>query len=525
MIQEGPFATVSKTWTSITDGVPQWIVVKSATTLRKFTKEPHDIVKELRLLSSMTHANIAFVIGSFLDDEQNMLNIYMPYFAMSLSSLLASPYLSPHPFPPLTLHAPNTDTDAATHDEQFNIIARSIMIQTLAALAFLHSEQRRIGHRDIKPENIMLATDGCVKLIDFGVSWNETELDLEKNHDLWPEYKGKLYFEVSTRFFGNDTRNRAYRAPELLFGSRNYDHCAIDLWSVGATFAEFFTPLRLVSDDEDDGDDDDDTDPDAEGEPEHVPLEPFIVPKYLRIGYPGAQWKRNTLFNGERGEIGLAWSIFKIFGTPTEANWPDFEELPGATSVVFNVVPAVPLRPLFPNLPPSSLSPMLESFNPNPNLSLSPSPSCSISLSSPDADFASPPPFLTSPLGPSSASSSSLPPAPLSLAPSDLSPSPSPSLLTNQKPPTPLSPIIDLLSRFLTYPPAARLSAEDAMRHPWFTAPGAVLLLPPGYSLQWNMPLGRSGERERDEKVERYEWRGRALEEWLNSVLGGKSLS
>lgn len=81
-------------------------------------------------------------------------------------------------------------------------------------------------------------------------------------------------------------------------------------------------PLRLVSDDEDDGDDDDDIDPDSDGEPEHIPLVPFIVPRYLRIGYPGAQWKRDTLFNGERGEIGLAWSIFKIFGTPTEENWP-----------------------------------------------------------------------------------------------------------------------------------------------------------------------------------------------------------
>lgn len=56
--------------------------------------------------------------------------------------------------------------------------------------------------------------------------------------------------------------------------------------------------------------------------PEDVPLVPFIVPKYLRIGYPGAQWNRDSLFNGERGEIGLAWSIFKIFGTPNPNNWP-----------------------------------------------------------------------------------------------------------------------------------------------------------------------------------------------------------
>jgi len=35
----------------------------------------------------------------------------------------------------------------------------------------------------------------------------------------------------------------------------------------------------------------------------------------------------------------------------------EFEELPGASSVVFNVVPSVPLLPLLPNLPPSSIHP------------------------------------------------------------------------------------------------------------------------------------------------------------------------
>jgi len=252
---------------------------------------------------------IVFSMGSFRDEEQNLLSIYMPYLPLSLSSILASPYFSPHAFPPST-DVPE-ELASRLRQNQFITIAKGIMIQTLDALAFLHDEQRRIGHRDIKPENIMLTKEGCVKLIDFGVSWKENEPDLEKNDDLWPEYRGKLYFEVSTR---------AYRAPELLFGTRHYDQCAVDLWSIGATFAEFFTALRLESGDEDDGDDDDDTEPDVD--PAGVPLAPFIVPKYLRIGYPGAQWKRDTLFNGERGEIGLAWSIFKIFGTPTEDNWP-----------------------------------------------------------------------------------------------------------------------------------------------------------------------------------------------------------
>ena len=102
-----------------------------------------------------------------------------------------------------------------------------------------------------------------------------------------------------------------------MFGTRTYDPLAIDLWSLGATFAQFFTALRLCSDDDDDDDDDNEIDTDID-----APLTPFIVPKHLRIGNPCTRWTRDSLFNAEKGEIGLAWSIFKIFGTPTPATWP-----------------------------------------------------------------------------------------------------------------------------------------------------------------------------------------------------------
>ncbi len=88
-----------------------------------------------------------------------------------------------------------------------------------------------------------------------------------------------------------------YRAPELLFGARTYDPYAVDMWSLGCTFAEFFTPL-LPEDDEDE-----DYYP-----PELCDANPTLV--------------RKALFDGTRGEIGLAWSIFKILGTPTEDSWP-----------------------------------------------------------------------------------------------------------------------------------------------------------------------------------------------------------
>lgn len=108
-----------------------------------------------------------------------------------------------------------------------------------------------------------------------------------------------------------------YRAPELLFGARDYDPLAVDLWSLGATLAEIFTSLRLI-DRWGDSDSDNETDSDS------ATPQPFIIPTNLKshIWLPDDKWSRDALFDASRGAIGLAWSIFKIRGTPNSQNWP-----------------------------------------------------------------------------------------------------------------------------------------------------------------------------------------------------------
>ncbi|KAF5389566.1 hypothetical protein D9757_004124 [Collybiopsis confluens] len=339
IIAEGLASTVSKTLASIDGGEPQILAVKTSTTIKKWAKEPHDIIKECRVLKRLSHQNarnflcsgrVYYVLSFFfflsqiiavydtgLDVAQATMNIWMPFVPHSLTDLLNSPAFVPR-------------LDSA----KFLFLTRSIITQILSAIDYLHT--RSIAHRDIKPANILLTHSGRVTLIDFGIAWDGSEEGLSHpQDDLWPEVAGRMYFEVSTGYvfrfkvFGeiNTLARSPYRAPELLFGTRSYDPCAVDLWSIGTLFAEFFTEL--------------------------VPLSPSSL---------SCAHYRESLFDASRGEIGLLWSIFKVLGTAREPSneaeadttwaWPGFNDLPDAQKVEFTKVDGTGLdERLFPNLP------------------------------------------------------------------------------------------------------------------------------------------------------------------------------
>ena len=214
---------------------------------------------------------------------------------------------------------------------------------------------------------------------------------------------------------------RPYRAPELLFGVRTYDATAIDLWALGATFAEFFTTLhchRALADDFDDFDDDD-ADSSERGDPTKAYLFDELPGPWAR-----SEWERYSLFDGSRGDIGLAWSIFRTRGSPTPENWPvrfvfhpssrrphlifdqTFTDLPDANKINFIDSPGVHLSTLLPHLE-----------GPRPDVKQ------------------------------------------IHFPPADLEPT-----------------ALDLIQRLLVYPPESRFKAADSLKHPWLLGDGPLVL-------------------------------------------------
>jgi len=152
---------------------------------------------------------------------------------------------------------------------------KSISLMLLEAISFCH--QNNIIHRDIKPANILISSSGKLKLGDFG---------LARIYD--PIKYGSMSHQVSTRW---------YRAPELLFASRNYTQ-AVDIWSAGTVIAELIllTPI-----------------------------------------FPG------------NNDIDQMFRVFQIMGTPTSEIWPGVDPLPDYSKIFFPNMKPIDFNIILPN--------------------------------------------------------------------------------------------------------------------------------------------------------------------------------
>ncbi|XP_020551288.1 cyclin-dependent kinase D-1 isoform X2 [Sesamum indicum] len=122
-----------------------------------------------------------------------------------------------------------TDLEAVIRDR--NIVLspadiKSYIQMTLKGLAFCH--RKWVLHRDMKPNNLLIGPGGQLKLADFGLA---------------------RIFGSPDRRFTHQVFARWYRAPELLFGAKQYGP-GVDVWAAACIFAElllrrpFLQPLQ-----------------------------------------------------------------------------------------------------------------------------------------------------------------------------------------------------------------------------------------------------------------------------------------
>lgn len=155
------------------------------------------VYREVKMLSMLHHDNIVTLVDVVKSDNySNFDEVYLIFELMQTD--LHKIIVSPQPL--------STD-----HVKIF-------LYQILRGLRYLHSAG--IVHRDIKPGNMLVNSNCLLKICDFGLA----RMDDSKN-------QAQLTTEVVTQY---------YRSPELLMETSRYSY-AVDMWSVGCTFAELLS--------------------------------------------------------------------------------------------------------------------------------------------------------------------------------------------------------------------------------------------------------------------------------------------
>ncbi|KAL1983924.1 hypothetical protein VTN96DRAFT_9777 [Rasamsonia emersonii] len=159
-----------------------------------------DAIREVKYLQELSHPNIIALHDVFSSKDKN-LNLVLEYLPLGDLEML--------------IKDGNIQYGAADVKAWMGMLARAVW--------FCH--ENFILHRDIKPNNLLIASDGEVKLADFGLARSFADPYLNMTH------------QVITRW---------YRPPELLYGARQYSG-AVDVWSMGMVFAELLLRVPFVA--------------------------------------------------------------------------------------------------------------------------------------------------------------------------------------------------------------------------------------------------------------------------------------
>lgn len=163
---------------------------------------PSTAIREISLLKELQHANIVCL-------EDVLMEEYRLYLIFEFLSMDLKKYIDKIP-------------SGKYMDAE---LVKSYLHQINQAILFCH--QRRVLHRDLKPQNLLIASNGIIKVADFGL--------------------GRA-FGVPVRVYTHEVVTLWYRAPEILLGNPRYS-CPIDIWSLGCIFAEMATKRPLFQGD------------------------------------------------------------------------------------------------------------------------------------------------------------------------------------------------------------------------------------------------------------------------------------
>ncbi|TPX36429.1 hypothetical protein SeMB42_g07079 [Synchytrium endobioticum] len=164
---------------------------------------PISSLREIQLLRSLAaNENVVKVLGVAVGKRLDDIYLVMEYCEHDMAYLIDNVISQSRPFSPPEV--------------------KCLMWQLLSGLKHLHDSF--IIHRDLKMSNLLMTSNGILKIADFGLARK---------------------FSVPTRPMTPQVVTLWYRAPEVLFGAKEYTP-AIDMWAAGCIFAELIRATALM---------------------------------------------------------------------------------------------------------------------------------------------------------------------------------------------------------------------------------------------------------------------------------------
>ncbi|KAL0429366.1 UNVERIFIED_CONTAM: Cell division control protein 2 [Sesamum radiatum] len=151
---------------------------------------PSIVLREISMLKELDHANVVRLYD-VVDEEDGF---FLVFGHLKLD--------------PATFIDSHSKTEVDPH------LIKSFLFQILQGVSYCHSQ--KVLHRDLKPDNVLIdPRSSTIKLAGIGSARS---------------------FDVPLPKYSREVTTLSYRAPEILLGT--HYSSAVDMWSVGCTFAE-----------------------------------------------------------------------------------------------------------------------------------------------------------------------------------------------------------------------------------------------------------------------------------------------